>query len=248
MDVAASVVIILALGGTALLYRRRAPGVRRPMLGKLAASVDRMREMADRESKYRPAPADGSAFLDDANYYDMVRAELVRAGCRELGDLVQERLDGTLTMPTRWFVDDAGTACGWFGIVPTSMARQVMILFSEGANGEYYVTSRGGANSGTASPPTEHRASCRWADGLAQQLQVHRAQIPAADGASLTKVGTLDEATSLVDRMRKAKAAWRAKQSYDALLEKDLRQILQDRYPSVGPALLSYMKSRVPAR
>lgn len=242
-DVISAVVLAALLGAYYALGRRRG-GPKRQVLATLAASVNRMRALALRDTKYLPVPAAGQSPMAGAEFYDAVSKELAAAGCRELGDRVEATPDGGVTAPTRWFADASGTACGWFGVVApgtTSAVRQVMFLFSE-AGGEFYVTGRGGANAGTAGPPTQHLAECRWADGLARQLEVHRAQIPAGATEHLTKVATIDDAIALTARMRQAKRAWRAQQPADALLDQDLRQILQDRYATIGAPLLAYMK------
>ena len=245
-DVTVSVVALAALGTAALLLRRRSrPSAR--LLSQLAKGVARMRAAAERETKYQPVAADAIAKTPGAPYYDAAASEIQKNGCRLLGDLAEVYPDGTLTQPVRWFVDGTGTICGWYGIVgsaETPAVRQVMFLMSEAPGGEYYTTSRGGGGSGTASSPKHHLTECQWADGLERQLAVHRAQIPAAQAASLTHVGTLDDATALSARSRKAKTTWRAQQPADSLLDQDLRQILQDRYPAVGAALLSYMRQR----
>ncbi|MDE3151661.1 MAG: hypothetical protein KGL93_05390, partial [Gemmatimonadota bacterium] len=83
---------------------------------------------------------------------------------------------------------------------------------------------------------------CRWADGLARQLEVHRAQIPPDKLPTLARISTLDDATALFARSKKAKAAWRAAQPAGALLDLDLQQILQDRYPTFGAPLQKYIQ------
>lgn len=245
-DVTVSVVALAALGTAALLLRRRSRPSDR-LLSQLANGVARMRAAAERETKYQPVAADAIAKTPGAPYYDAAASEIQKNGCRLLGDLAEVSPDGTLTQPARWFVDGTATICGWYGIVgsaETPAVRQVMFLMSEAPGGEYFTTSRGGGGSGTASSPKHHLTECQWADGLERQLAVHRAQIPTAQPASLTHVATLDDATALSARSRKAKMAWRAQQPADSLLDQDLRRILQDRYPAVGAALLSYMRQR----
>ena len=245
-DIISALVLAALLGAYFVLGRKRG-GPSQQVLGTLASSVSRMRALAQRDPKYLPVPGDGRAPMAGTEYYEAVSKELAAAGCRELGDRVEETPEGTLTAPSRWFVDGPGTACGWFGVVAAPNARvvrQVMYLFSEAKGGDFYVTGRGGGNAGTAAPPTQHLAECRWADGLARQLEVHRAQIPESERATLTHVATMDDALALAGRMRPARREWRGRQPADALLELDLRQILQDRYPTVGAPLATYMKSQ----
>jgi hypothetical protein len=204
-----------------------------------------MRAVAERPTKYRPVAPETLAAMSGASYYDAATREIQQAGCRALGDLAEEYPDGTVTQPARWFVDGSGTACGWFAIVglnPAAAARQIVVLDSEAPGGEFYITSRGGTTSATATSPHHHLADCRRADGLAKQLEVHRAQIPAGQAAALTRIATIDDATGLFARSKQAKIDWRARQPAEALLDQDLRQILQDRYPAFGAALLAYMQ------
>jgi hypothetical protein len=238
-DIISAIVFAALLGAYIALGRKRGPNDR--ILAALAASVNRVRAMALHDTTYLPVPSDDQAPMAGSEYYDAVSKELAQAACRELGDRVEQTPEGALTAPSRWFVDATGTVCGWFGVVAPGAqraVRQVMYLFSE-AGGDFYVTGRGGANAGTAGPPTQHEAECRWADGIVRQLEVHRAQMPAAPAP--THVTTIDDALALTHRMRAAKRAWRAGQLPDALLDLDLRQILQDRYPTVGASLLAYM-------
>ncbi len=243
-DIISALVLAALLGAYIALGRRRG-GPNQQLLGTLASSVSRMRALGQRDPKYLPVPTDGRAPMAGTEYYDAVSKELAAAGCRELGDRMEETPEGTLTAPSRWFADESGAVCGWFGVVAAAngrVVRQVMYLFSEAKGGDFYVTGRGGANAGTAAPPTQHLAECRWADGLARQLEVHRAQVPDGERAALTRVASIDDALALTGRLRRAKRAWRAAQPADALLDQDLRQILQDRYPSYGAALAAYMK------
>lgn len=245
-DIISALVLASLLGAYVMLGRRRG-GPKPQVLGTLASSVSRMRALGQRDPQYLPLPADGRAPMAGTEYYDAASRELAAAGCRELGDRVEETPEGTLTAPSRWFADQSGTVCGWFGVVAAPNARvvrQVMYLFSEAKSGDFYITGRGGANAGTAAPPTQHLAECRWADGLARQLEVHRSQISQGERATLTHVATIDDALALAARMRQAKRTWRAQQPADALLDQDLRQILQDRYATFGPPLAAYMKSQ----
>jgi hypothetical protein len=243
-DIVSAIVLAALLGAYFVLGRKRGPSEQ--VLGTLASTVSRMRALAQRDPQYLPVPGDGRAPMAGSEYYDAASKEIAAAGCRVLGDRVEEMPEGTVTAPSRWFADESGTVCGWFGVVAAPNARvvrQAMYLFSEAQRGDFYITGRGGANAGTAGPPTQHQAECRWADGLARQLEVHRAQIPADAVTTLTHVATIDDAMALTGRMRQAKRAWRAQQPADALLDQDLRQILQDRYSTFGAALAAYMKS-----
>ncbi len=243
-DVTVSIILLLVLASFVTLMRPRGPN--RRALARLAAGVNRMRAMAALESKYHPVPDAQAADSPLAKYYVDETAEIQNCHCHLLGDLAEERTDGSLTPPTRWFVDDTGTICGWFGVVEGRLGapvREVVSVFSEGPGGVFYTTNRGGATMGTADPPDHHRAQCAWSDGLARQLEIQRTQVPADARATLTHVATADEATALLGRLRKSKADWRAKQPADALLDLDLRHILQDRYETLGPALLAYMKA-----
>jgi hypothetical protein len=241
MDITIAIIAIIVLAGISLFGRRR--GVSPEQMARLAESVNNMRAASEQEQKYHPIPRLEGPDVPGGGYYDATSRELGECGCRELGDLKEEKPDGTLTGAARWFVDGTGTIAGWFSVLiqANGSAKQIMMVFCESANGDYYSVNRGGVDRGTAQPPMIKRALCPWSDGMAKQLEMLRGLVPASQAATLTQVTSLDEATSLLTRLQAAKAKWRAAQPADALLDLDLRAILRERYDELGPKLKAYL-------
>jgi hypothetical protein len=248
VDITLSLLALLVLAGIVLAGRERRPN--REKLAKLAAAVHSVRAAAMQEQRYQQIPRIEGGTAAGSGYFDATTRELTACGCHELGDVVQQRADGSMTGGARWFADTTGTIVGWFSVIATGTGpvRQVMMIFSEAGNGgDYYVTSRGSPEVASASPPTIHRVRCEWSDGMSRQLEIHRAQIPPARADGLTRSATLNDATGVLTRLHSAKAAWRARQPADTLLDLDLRAILGKRYDELAPALKAYISENPPA-
>ena len=81
--------------------------------------------------------------------YDSNATDMRGAGLTLLGDQIEEQDDGSPMGTSRWFVDDSGTICGWFGALPVKVKgsagkyRTLMLFFSESDAGQFLTTSRG---------------------------------------------------------------------------------------------------------
>lgn len=242
--VGALVVFILA----ALEIRRRASVEKK--VQTLARQIENLRIFAARKTKNRLATPTDISLVPDPAVFAAAEREALDVGLSILGDLVEERADGSPVGLTRWFADPTRHICGWFSVIKpqsSSAATPAMMFFSESAAGEFYFTGRGDPGRSLAHPPALHRQTVAWADGMARALDRHHAALPkVVDGglSELTKVESLDAARALLDRLREGTSAWRAKQSMDALLDLDLRAVLKERFADLGSRVLKEMKRR----
>jgi hypothetical protein len=212
----------------------------------LAQAVQSMRTAAEAEARYRGVRPDEGIPPQMLGAYAAASQEVTKAGLHEIGDLFELDPQGTAIGRIRWFVDQTGTTCGWFAVTrPRSKIpqRPVMLLFSEADASLFTVTLRGSPPLATATPPFVTRMICEWPDGLDAQLAVHRSR---RTGTRFTVVQTLEEATSLLRRLREASQAWRRSHDPAALLEQDVRSVLRDAYATFGPAVTRYLRTRVP--
>jgi hypothetical protein len=198
---------------------------------RIAGNIALMRHRSLRKTYYVPVDTRDPRDHKAQQVFADVSQDLEGAGLKVLGDLLEQNDDGTIAGVVRWFRNDDGSVCGWFGIATHT---PVMLLFSESAGGDYFITGRGTPGLSLASPPNVHRQIVRWGDGTASALQHHLALV-GAQAHDLRRVETVNDATALLARLREGAATWRAEQSQAALLEQDLRAILGDRYDRVAP-------------
>ena len=223
---------------------------KRRRLERLASRVAEMRRLATQATRRRPVGPEDARLAAPHDLLEAVERELSEQGLLVLGDLVEERPDGSPAGITRWFVDPGRTVCGWFGVARTRESgaiNPIMMLFSEADSGEFFVTGRGASSRTLARPPSVHRTFLGWSDGLARVLEQHRAHVAqgaSGGGAALRRVERIDEAVALLGRMRESTARWRASQPPAALLEEDVRLVLQERSEDLGPHLVRLMRSR----
>jgi hypothetical protein len=193
---------------------------------KVARSIALMRQRSLRKTYYVPVDTRDPRDSKAQHVFADVTRDLERAGLKVLGDLLEQNDDGTIAGMVRWFRSQDGSVCGWFGIATHT---PVMLLFSESAAGDYFMTGRGTPGPALARPPNVQREIVRWGDGAAAALQQHLALV-GAQAHQLRRVETADDATALLARLRETTARWRAAQPQAALLEQDLRAILGDRH------------------
>ena|SRR5690348_3159857 len=239
--VVAVVVIALVVAGSELYARI----VNRKRLGPLVRAIEEMRRMATRESARRPA-GPGDLAADVMPSYEAAAREGREQGFSLLGDLVELYPDGRPAGVTRWFVDGSRTTCGWFGVTrsrETGAINPTMLLFSESESGEFFVTTRGGSRTSLARPPFVHRTYQDWGEGLAGVFEKHRAEVTLGTNrnGALRRVEQLDEAVTLLGRLRESSARWRASQPPLALLEADVHSVLQERFSELGPLVIKLM-------
>jgi hypothetical protein len=201
--------------------------------GRIARSIALMRHRSLRKTHYVPVDTRDPRDRKAQNVFADVARDLEGAGLKVLGDLLEQNDDGTVAGVVRWFRNDDGSVCGWFGIATHT---PVMLLFSESAGGDYFMTGRGTPGLSLARPPNVHRQIVRWGDGAAAALQQHLALV-GAQAHDLRRVETADDATALLARLRESTATWRAAQPQAALLEQDLHAILGNRYEQFAPGV-----------
>lgn len=200
---------------------------------KIVRAMALMRHRSLRKSHYVPVDTRDPRDHKAQHVFAEVTRDLEGAGFTVLGDLLEQNDDGTIAGVVRWFRNADGSVCGWFGIATHT---PVMLLVSESASGEYFVTGRGTPGPSLAHPPNVHRQIVRWGDGAAAALQHHLA-LAGAHAGDLRRVETSDDATGLLARLWESSATWRAAQPQAALWEQDLRGILGDRYDQFAPGV-----------
>ncbi len=121
------------------------------------------------------------------------------------------------------------------------------MVFSESESGDFFLTGRGAVGRVLARPPAVHRAFYPWNERLARVLECHllqTVQAPTGRKSALRQVEGIDEAVALVARLRETTARWRASQPRKALLEEDVRSLLQERFMDLGRPLIELMTAR----
>jgi len=209
---------------------------------KVADGVESMRRAGLEQPRF--VPVDGRDARDARarqRFADASR-ELETNGFVPLGELMEEKANRSAMGVLAWFRDASGTICGWFGVLRGD--KPVMLFFSETTSGEFFITTRGGADLHVTQPPTVHHAHGPWAEGFINQLRQHRDQLAQRPGANLTRIQSPAEGTELLRRLRASVATWRAAQPHAVLLEGDLRRILRDKYENLGPGVLKVFAAR----
>ncbi len=239
MDVRYIIVILAAAGGLWLWQRYNF----RATCERVAGSIESMRRRSLRAVHYVPVDVRDPRGPRAQRVFADATGELEGAGCKVLGDLMEQNDDGSLAGVVRWFRNGDGSVCGWFGI---ARHTPVVLLFSESASGDYFVTGRGSPEQSLARPPNVHRAVVRWGDGMAGALQ-HHLELVGARADELRRVDTVDDAVALLGRLRSNSATWRAAQPEAALLEADLRSMLSRHYDEFAPGIRRALAARTSA-
>jgi hypothetical protein len=158
--------------------------------------------------------------------FDDISRDLNSGGLTVLGDLMELRDDSRVAGVVRWFRNETGTTCGWFGLAGGTTA--VMIMFSESAHGDFLQTTRGAANRSLARPPNVDYTWLAWEEGAGNQLRRHNARIAERGGGSeWRRVTSTDDAVQVLRRLRANGVKWRAAQPEAELLEKDLQALFK---------------------
>lgn len=234
-----AVVVAVLIG--LLLWRLSA--IRRRAFEKVAEAVENMRRASLEQPRYVAVDTRDPRDAHARERFAEASRELEANGFRVLGDLMEATPDRAVTGVVAWFGDESGTICGWFGVLRGN--KPVMLLFSETASGDFFVTGRGGADLRVTQPPTLHHAHGPWEEGFTEQLRRHRDQLGQRPGAvELTRVQSAEEGSELVRRLRAAVTKWRAAQPPAVLLEGDVRRLLGDRYDELGPGVLRVFAAR----
>ena len=109
------IILIVAIASGAAARRKRESQIQ-----ALATGIETLRRAATRDMRRRtPGPADALAG-ELLALYDSNATDMRGAGLTLLGDQIEEQDDGSPMGTSRWFVDDSGTICGWFGALPVT--------------------------------------------------------------------------------------------------------------------------------
>lgn len=212
-------------------------------IGRLADSITRLRAIVSRPTNRRPAAADHPVLVRRAAQYDQFTRDLASDGGGVLGDLEEINPDGSSAGVTRWFRDRTGQVAGWFAVVEhPSATMPAMYLVTELVPASFVVTHQSLVNRVVAAPPTIIREHLAPGQPVQAVLALHRQRLP--EGAAPVQVQTLDEATTMVDRLRTHIQDWRRQQDRDQLIELDLRRVLGAQYDRVGPSVARRLRRK----
>lgn len=239
--------VIVAIGLIVMAWWLRGVLLRK-RLGPVAAGVERLRKLAERDVSHRPVEARDEARWQGKELYDPASRELEQQGFTMLGDYVQENTDGAGAV-ARWFAHADGACCGWFGVGKNAVNGALvplMMLLTQTDRGHYFTTLRGGTDLSLAQAPVIHRMLLPWNAGVASQLAAHRKQVAggSVSAGAPRKIDGIDGALGLMRRLRADNANWRAAQPADVLIEADAKAVLRTRYGALGPALIKMMSAR----
>src|SRR5438094_246619 len=187
-----------------------------------AAALSRLRDLLQRLGARGPVAKD----------YDQAMQELTPLGFSSLGDVGEQRKDGSLAV-SRWFGHSGGTISGWLGFITTKRGPRLLAFLVTEASGPIYCTSlRGGTGLSLARPPHVSHADYELSMSLVEMVGGHRERLSSftTERMQLTGVATLDEAIELMERLHQARMTWRASVGEDELLRADLRSVLANSY------------------
>ena len=212
----------------------------RRKLRTLAAQITTLRRLEGQEVRYRPIGPNEPWLVDVKTTVDEATNLFQEMGLTVLGDLIEEDEAENASGVTRWFVDRERTTCGWVAAVPSQQGIQlVAFLFSETGSHRFVVTHMGPTSIRLATPPFVSHAHYPSHGGLAAVLTAHQEALSSSCNPTvLRNTVDLPAAVTLVGRLRKATADWRASQPPDELLIQDLRSVLQGRFDELGSSVL----------
>ncbi len=201
-------------------------------LAALRKAVNGLRAgAADHRRPHALQPSD-PAVLAVAKDYDQAMQELTSLGFSSLGDVGEQRKDGSLAV-SRWFGHSDGSISGWVGFITTKRGPRLLAFLVTEASGPIYCTSlRGGTGLSLARPPHVSHADYEMSMSLAELVRDHRQRLSSftTERMQLTGVATLDEAIELMERLHQARMTWRASVGEHELLRADLRSVLAHSY------------------
>ena len=210
MEIAISIAVTVALAAFVSLTRFR------ERVNTLETKIRRLRELSSKELEYRELAADDPSAAPLAAF----DAELAAAGVTVLGTMV----DVAEPVPSRWFVDRAGTSFGWVARIDHTHAAVVVSRRGD----EVYQTRRSFAAVALAQPPWAHRQTVRTGLTLAELLAHHHELV--GDRPELAQVASLADLARELTETRARNQAWRNAQDPAELLDRDLRGILGKHY------------------
>jgi len=122
-------------------------------LAALRKAVNGLRAgAADHRRPQALEPSD-PAVLAVAKDYDQAMQELTPLGFSSLGDVGEQRKDGSIAV-SRWFGHSDGSISGWLGFITTKRGPRLLAFLVTEASGPIYCTSlRGGTGLSLARPP-----------------------------------------------------------------------------------------------
>src|SRR5437773_9036414 len=166
--------------------------LRKAVKGLRAGAADHRRPQA-----LQPSDA---AVLAVAKDYDQAMQELTPLGFSSLGDVGEQRKDGSLAV-SRWFGHWDGSISGWLGFITTKRGPRLLAFLVTEASGPAYCTSlRGGTGLSLARPPHVSHADYEMSMSLTDMVRgrCERPNSLTAAGIELTGVARLGQADELL--------------------------------------------------
>jgi len=151
---------------------------------------------------------------------------------RPLGDLVivPEGRDPLGVM--RLFVDESGTIMAAAFVAGGVPPELVITIESYRSDGENWTTTRSSRH--VEDMPFEHKRHVAEAAAPAFMVEAHRAHVLGVPTKTLAIIRTREDAIAVLGQTNQRTKEWRSAQSPDALLERDLRQLLKNDFARTG--------------
>lgn len=217
----------------------------------LVAFVRDRKRMADLEDKIREIRAALAAHFPyrlptkaDADLVALLKNvhanAMAQDGFTLLGDLIMQVAGGQPISIMRAFVDAYGTTIVYVSAYPQHPGVTYVLLESYTADAEY-ITHVG--NPVRASAPFSHQQSVQGPLHIRQIHALHRGFL----GGTLAVIASLDDLLRALRANHALFVSWRESLSPDELLEIDLKTVLGDQYPILGPGWKRRLALRLPA-
>jgi len=213
---------------SAIGYQRRRQG-----LARLEEQIRKLRLLAVRAVKYRPAEAPMQGLAKQTE-------QLEQLGCTLLGDMIEE--SATDALPTRWFLAGDKTTFGWIALAQSIMGpTEVAMLMSVGERATITMCSPRAAP-GLAQPPHIDRVVRVGFLDLKAAFAEHAKRKPE----DARTIESIDDALAAVEDVRSRTATWREAQAPQTLLDRDLRSVLGQHYDKLGKTLAKRLATDLP--
>ena len=231
-----------------VLYFWRGNRAYNAFIQSFSDGVNTMRAMAGNSPSYRRLVPGDRVSEEILQSIEILWREYESIGFYSLGDFFESHAGVQSPSPVRWFVDSSREICGWIGVATPTTGGLIPAgcLFSESNDGHFFVTTVGTSAPSLVRPSHIVREYVSGEDGIKVALMRHRNNIgkQAANGATLSRVATIDDAFALMRGLSNSNAKWRREQDSEQLLEWDLRAVLGARYEEFAEDIKRHMQQQ----